>query len=65
MDIELYYYHLKIAGSAGPPSVNFEGEQAILRAIGQRAHLISTPALSTTLQFMTLFLFCSQNKGAL
>ena len=34
----------KSAGPAGPPNVNFEGPHAILRAIGPRAHLISTPA---------------------
>ena len=35
----------KFAGPAGPPSVNFDGPQAILRAIGQRAHHILTPVL--------------------
>ena len=31
------------AGPAGPPSVNFEGPDAILRAIGPWARLILTP----------------------
>ena len=33
----------KFAGPAGSPSVNFEGPQAMLRAIGPRARLILTP----------------------
>ena len=34
----------KFAGPAGPPSVNFKRPQAILQAIGPRAHPIWTPA---------------------
>ena len=34
---------LKFAGPACPPSVNFEGSQGILRAIGPRTRLILTP----------------------
>ena len=33
----------KFAGPAGPPSVNFEGPQAILQAIDPRARRILTP----------------------
>ena len=40
----------QIAGSAGPPSVNFEGPRAIFRAIAQGDYLISTPAAETTFQ---------------
>ena len=33
----------KFEGPAGPPSVNFEGPQSTLRAIGPRARLTLTP----------------------
>ena len=39
----------KFAGPVCPFSVNFEGQQAIVRAIGQRARLILTPECNDTM----------------
>ena len=38
-----FFFIIIICFFAGPPSVNFEGPQAILRAIGPRTRLILTP----------------------
>ena len=43
----------KSAGPASPPSVNFEGPHAILRAIGPRASFILTPGYNRSLMFQT------------
>ena len=52
MGWEFFHYRIvfasKSAGSAGPLCVSFEGPQANLRAIGRRAHFISTPDYIST-----------------